>query len=60
FISPSALREITGLTVLGTVQMNWTAAETVKRRHGQYALGTSFATLLCVYGAMLASGLIKT
>jgi polysaccharide chain length determinant protein (PEP-CTERM system associated) len=60
FISPSALREITGLTVLGTVQMNWTAAEMVKRRHGQYALGTSFATLLCVYGAVLASGLIKT
>ena len=60
FISPSALREITGLTVLGTVQMNWTAAELVKRRHGQYALGLSFVSLLCVYGAMLASGLIKT
>lgn len=60
FISPSALREITGLTVLGTVQMNWTAAETVKRRHGQYVLGLSFATLLCMYGAVLASGLIKT
>jgi polysaccharide chain length determinant protein (PEP-CTERM system associated) len=60
FISPSVLREITGLTVLGTVQMNWTAAETVKRRRGQYLLGMSFVALLCLYGAMLASGLLKT
>jgi polysaccharide chain length determinant protein (PEP-CTERM system associated) len=60
FVSPSALREITGLTVLGTVQMNWTAAETIKRRRAQYVLGISFGALLCLYGAMLAAGLVKS
>lgn len=60
FLSPSSLREITGLPVLGTVSMNWTEAEKIKRRRGQYMLGMSLAGLFLLYGAMLASGLIKT
>ncbi|MEO7497827.1 MAG: XrtA system polysaccharide chain length determinant [Massilia sp.] len=59
FDGPAMMREITGLVVLGTVQMNWTLAETVKRRHGQVVLGTCFVALLCLYGGVLASGLVK-
>jgi polysaccharide chain length determinant protein (PEP-CTERM system associated) len=59
FDGPGTMRQVTGLAVLGTVQMNWTAAETVKRRRGQLALAASFATLLCLYGSVLASTLAR-
>jgi polysaccharide chain length determinant protein (PEP-CTERM system associated) len=59
FDGPGTMRKVTGLNVLGTVQMNWTAAETVKRRRGLAALAVSFAALLILYGAMLASSLAK-
>jgi polysaccharide chain length determinant protein (PEP-CTERM system associated) len=59
FDGPGTMRQVTGLAVLGTVQMNWTAAETVKRRRGQAVLAASFATLLCLYGGVLASTLAK-
>ncbi len=58
FASPAAMRELTGLHVLGTVSMNWTAAEQHKRRRGQYVLGCTFAVLLLAYGTVLASGLL--
>ncbi|MDB5920384.1 MAG: polysaccharide chain length determinant, locus subfamily protein [Massilia sp.] len=59
FDGPGTMRKVTGLNVLGTVQMNWTAAETVKRRRGQVALAAGFAALLLVYGAILAQSLVK-
>jgi polysaccharide chain length determinant protein (PEP-CTERM system associated) len=59
FDGPATMRKVTGLNVLGTVQMNWTAAETVKRRRGQAVLALSFSALLILYGAMLASSLVK-
>jgi polysaccharide chain length determinant protein (PEP-CTERM system associated) len=59
FLSPGALREATGLNLLGSVSMNWTDAESVKQRRSRYALGMAFGALLCLYGAVLASGLIK-
>jgi polysaccharide chain length determinant protein (PEP-CTERM system associated) len=59
FDGPGTMRQVTGLAVLGTVQMNWTAAETVKRRRGQVALAGAFATLLCLYGGVLASTLAR-
>ena len=58
FAGPGALRELTGLNVLGTVSMNWTTAEQHKLRRGQIAVGSTFAALLLVYGAVLASTLI--
>ncbi len=58
FASPAAMRELTGRNVLGTVSMNWTAAEQHKRRRGQYVLGLSFSILLLAYGTVLASGLL--
>ncbi|MES2317114.1 MAG: XrtA system polysaccharide chain length determinant [Pseudomonadota bacterium] len=59
FASPSEMRELTGLVVLGTVSMNWTAAEQQKRRRGRYVLGMSFSSLMLAYGAVLASGLLS-
>jgi 4-amino-4-deoxy-L-arabinose transferase-like glycosyltransferase len=59
FDGPGTLRQVTGLAVLGTVQMNWTAAETVKRRRAQAALACAFAALLCLYGGVLASTLAR-
>ncbi len=58
FASPAAMRELTGLNVLGTVSMNWTPGEQQKRRRGRYVLGASFSSLMLAYGAVLASGLL--
>jgi len=58
FSGPGALRELTGLTVLGSVSMNWTGAEKLRQRRGQYWLGLSFSSLLLMYGAVLASSLL--
>ena len=60
FVSPGAMRELTGLNVLGTVSMNWTPAEQRRRRRGQLALGLACSTLLLAYGAVLASSLLNT
>ena len=59
FLSPSALREITGLPVLGTVSMNWTEAEKIKRRRGQYGCGLAVACLFILYGGVMAGTLLK-
>ena len=60
FSGPGAMREITGLNVLGTVSMNWTAAEKYKRQRGQYLFGLAFAGLLAAYGLVLASSLVAS
>ena len=60
FDGPATMRKVTGLNVLGTMQMNWTAAATVKRRRGLAVLALSFGALFILYGAMLASSLAKT
>ncbi|MGZ8287893.1 MAG: XrtA system polysaccharide chain length determinant [Telluria sp.] len=57
FLGPGAMRELTGLHVLGTVSMNWTEAERIKRRRGQYMFGASIAALAVAYAAMMASAL---
>jgi len=54
FQSQSALREIIGLPVLGTVSMIWTDQEIIKRKKGVYAFGLSLLFLLGLYGALLA------
>ncbi len=59
FLSPSQLRDSTGLPVLGTVSMNWTEAETLKRKRGQYAFGTVAASLFVIYGGVMATTLIR-
>ncbi len=58
FSGPGAMRELTGLNVLGTVTMNWTPVEQRKRQRGQYLFGLACAILLCGYGATMASALL--
>jgi len=58
FAGPSAMRELTGLNVLGSVSMSWTAPEQQKRRRSRYLLGLAFAGLLLAYGAVLAASLL--
>jgi polysaccharide chain length determinant protein (PEP-CTERM system associated) len=55
FLSQSTLREVTGLPVLGAIGMNWTAAQTVRRKRRLVALGVSVLVLFGVYGAGVAA-----
>jgi polysaccharide chain length determinant protein (PEP-CTERM system associated) len=59
FLSPAELREATGLPVLGTVSMNWTDAQKIKCKRGQYGFGACAAGLLVLYGGVMAATLIK-
>ncbi|TFW27007.1 chain length-determining protein [Massilia arenosa] len=59
FLGPAAMRAVTGLNVIGTVGMNWTPGERIKRRRGQYAFGAAFATLLTAYGGVLAMTVLR-
>jgi len=58
FMSQSALREATGLPVLGVIGMNWTGAQTVRRRRRLVALGVSVLVLFGIYGAGMAAILV--
>ena len=59
FLSPSDLRERTSLPVLGTVSMNWTEAERIKRKQGQYVFGAALSCLFVAYGGVMAVSLLK-
>lgn len=55
FLSQSTLREVTGIPVLGSIGMNWTAEQTVRRKRRLAALGVSVLVLFGVYGAGMAA-----
>jgi hypothetical protein len=59
FLSPAELRERTGLVVLGTVSMNWTDAQKIKRRRGKYAFGAALGCLFAAYGGVLAMTMLR-
>jgi polysaccharide chain length determinant protein (PEP-CTERM system associated) len=59
FLSHAALRETTGVTVLGSVAMNWTPAQTVKRKRRLVALGISVLMLFGAYGVGMAAILVR-
>ncbi|MES2740010.1 MAG: XrtA system polysaccharide chain length determinant [Pseudomonadota bacterium] len=59
FLSPGQLRDITGLPVLGTVSMNWTEVEKIKRRRGLYGYGLMLGALLLAYCAVMALTLVR-
>ena len=58
FMAQSALREATGLPVLGSISMNWTAEQKVKRRSRLYAFSAAVVVLFGVYGGVMAAILI--
>jgi polysaccharide chain length determinant protein (PEP-CTERM system associated) len=55
FLSQAALREVTGLPVLGSISMNWTTEQTVRRKRRLAALGVSVLVLFGIYGAGVAA-----
>jgi hypothetical protein len=55
FLSQATLREVTGLPVLGSIGMNWTAEQTVRRKRRLAALGVSVLVLFGIYGAGMAA-----
>lgn len=58
FLSQAALREATGLPILGAVSMNWTAEQTVLRKRRLYGLAASVLLLFGAYGAGLTAILV--
>jgi polysaccharide chain length determinant protein (PEP-CTERM system associated) len=60
FLSQASLREVTGIPILGTVSMNWTDQQKVKRKRRLWALGASVFALFGVYGGVMAAVLIKS
>ncbi|KGF82247.1 chain length-determining protein [Massilia sp. JS1662] len=59
FLSQSTLRDVTGLPVLGSIGMNWTPEQTVKRRRRLVALAGSVLLLFGAYGIGMAAILIR-
>lgn len=59
FLSQAALREVTGVPILGSIGMNWTTEQKVKRKRRLYAMGASVFALFGVYGAVMAAILIR-
>jgi polysaccharide chain length determinant protein (PEP-CTERM system associated) len=59
FLSQVSLREVTGITILGTVSMAWTDEQKVKRKRRLWALGASVCMLFGVYGGVILVTLVK-
>ena len=59
FLSQATLREVTGVPILGSISMNWTPAQTVRRRRRLYALAVSVLVLFGTYGAGVATILVR-
>ena len=59
FLSPAELRDATGLNVLGTVSMNWTPLQQVRRRRARYAFAGCLGSLFLLYGGVMTAALLK-
>jgi len=59
FLSQSTLREATGLPVLGSIGMNWTAEQKVRRKRRLVALTVSVLVLFGAYGVGMAAILAR-
>lgn len=59
FLSQASLREVTGLPILGSISMNWTEQQTVRRKRRLIALGAAVALLLAIYGAGVTTILVR-
>eukprot|EP01114_Cavostelium_apophysatum_P002898 TRINITY_DN12602_c0_g1_i1.p2 TRINITY_DN12602_c0_g1~~TRINITY_DN12602_c0_g1_i1.p2 ORF type:complete len:511 (+),score=140.96 TRINITY_DN12602_c0_g1_i1:306-1838(+) len=59
FLSQAALLESTGLPILGSISMNWTEQQTVRRKRRLLALGAAVLVLFAIYGAGVAAILVR-
>jgi polysaccharide chain length determinant protein (PEP-CTERM system associated) len=59
FMSQAALREITGLPVLGSVSMNLTNMEVERRRRSLMIFGVALGFLVLIYGGALSKLLLR-
>lgn len=59
FLSPSELRQATGLPVLGTVSMNWTEAQQARRKRNRYGFAICIASLFVIYGGVMMVTMIR-
>lgn len=59
FMSQNALRDTTGLPVIGSIGMNWTNEQTVRRKRRLVAVGVSVLLLLGAYAAGVAAILAR-
>ncbi|TFW19427.1 chain length-determining protein [Massilia arenosa] len=58
FLSQSALRDVTGLPILGAIGMNWTDEQKVRRKRRLYAFSASVVMLFGLYAGVMAITLI--
>jgi polysaccharide chain length determinant protein (PEP-CTERM system associated) len=59
FLSQAALREVTGLPILGSISMNWTDEQKIRRKRRLYAISASVVMLFTAYGGVMAAILIR-
>lgn len=59
FVTQVALRNATGLPILGSISMNWTDEQKVRRRRRLYAFTASVALLVTTYGGVMVALLLK-
>jgi polysaccharide chain length determinant protein (PEP-CTERM system associated) len=59
FLSQRTLRDVTGLPILGSISMNWTIEQKVKRRRRLYAFSFTLFALVSTYGGVLAAILLR-
>lgn len=59
FLSQATLREATGLPILGSISMNWTEQQTVRRKRRLVALAGAVLVLLAIYGAGVTAILVR-
>ncbi|MFC0250933.1 XrtA system polysaccharide chain length determinant [Massilia consociata] len=59
FLSQASLREATGVPILGSISMNWTGEQTVRRKRRLVALGAAVLLLIGVYGAGVTAILVR-
>jgi polysaccharide chain length determinant protein (PEP-CTERM system associated) len=60
FLSQAALRDVTGVPILGSISMNWTNEQKVKRKRRLYALGAAVFVLFGAYSGVMAVILIRS
>lgn len=59
FLSQASLRDVTGVPILGSISMNWTNEQKIKRKRRLYALGAAVFVLFGAYGGVMAAILIR-